>query len=69
LNRGCKFTSTTPNFKKASFLTPEMVDEYHKNEQEHPGYGVACFVHNDFLLTAEDLSQLNPDKVQFHIDA
>jgi hypothetical protein len=25
-----------PNFKKASFLTPEMV-RYHKNEHEHPG--------------------------------
>jgi hypothetical protein len=56
-----------PNFKTASFLTPEMV-KYHKNEHERPGYGIACIVHDAFSMT-EDVSTLNPEEVQFHIDA
>jgi hypothetical protein len=56
-----------PNFKKASFLTLEM-DRYHKKEHGHPGYQLACIVHHAFSLT-EDISQLKPEEVQFHIDA
>jgi hypothetical protein len=56
-----------PNFKSASFLTPEMI-KYHQNEHERPGYGIACIVHDAFSLT-EDVSQMKPEEVQFHIDA
>ena len=50
-----------PNFKTASFLTPEMI-KYHQNEHKHPGYGMA-------LSLTEDVSDMTSEEVQFHIDA
>jgi hypothetical protein len=55
------------NFKTASFLTPEMI-KYHQNEHERPSFGISCIVHDSFSLT-EDVSQMKPEEVQFHIDA
>jgi hypothetical protein len=55
------------NFTTASFLTPEMV-KYHRNEHERPGYRIACILHNAFALL-EDVSQMRPEEVQFHVDA
>jgi hypothetical protein len=40
------------DFAKASFLTPPMI-EYHRNEYDRPGYGLAYIVSNAFQITKD----------------